>query len=504
MILVLVPRSNRIALYVTLNVAFLLALILGCGIGAQQNPRLGYLMLLFALCSSYVIDLDGYNGRYALLAVFLNMYWIYFGLQDLTDLYNGRSVQGYDGFLSPAETVILVGGVLLVLAYRVVVALRNPARGVVHSKDWSIRSALVVGLFLWLVGIGATYYWYFFVVTDKTVEGTEGIAKLSQYLTSGLVLAQMLLPIGIMLLAYAWRAARSRFLLVVIVAVISIQILFGFVVDIKGMAISGLSLVIVTIVLTDGRVPKLWVAAAALFIYVAFPVFQAYRAVVTGNIARTEVLSNLQATLDKVLLAKARVNTGHDRAQTFFERLSLKASVQMIVDGTSNGIPFQHGYTLTPVLSAFVPRILWTDKPDIPTGRIVNKVFHVTDQEETYISPSHLGELYWNFGWPGVFVGMTVIGALCGFVARRNLAECRTVTRLLLTVITVELVIHGFEGSMAGTYVVLLRSTAAVGLLHLVFAKLPVRGTSRETILSSSVRPPEKSDEMIPFPNLLT
>jgi len=497
------PQSNRVALYVSLNVAFLLVLILGYGIGAPQNPRLGYLVLLFALCSSYVVDLDGYNGRYALLAIFLNMYWIYFGVQDLTDLYHGVSTSGYEGLLSPTETVILVGGILLVLSYRVVVTLRNPVHRVVHAKDWSIRSALVVGLFLWLVGIGATYYWYFFVVTDKTVEGTKGIARISQYLTSGLVLAQMLLPVGIMLLAYAWRTARSRLLLALILAVISLQFLIGFVVDIKSMAIGGLSLVIVTIILTDGRVPKLWIAAAAVSIYVAFPVFQAYRAVVTGNIARTEVLNNLQATLEKVLAAKERVNSGRDRAQTFLERLSLKASVQMIVDGTANGIPFQHGYTLEPVLAAFVPRILWTDKPDIPTGRIINKVFHVTDQEETYISPSHIGELYWNFGWPGVLVGMSAIGTICGLVARRNLAECRTVTHLLLTVITVELVVHGFEGSMAGTYVVLQRSLAAVGLLHLIFAKLPVTGNSRGTIVRSSLGLSEESKSLIPFPNLL-
>jgi hypothetical protein len=102
-------------------------------------------------------------------------------------------------------------------------------------------------------------------------------------------------------------------------------------------------------------------------------------------------------------------------------------------------------------------------------------VFNVTAQEETYISPSHLGEMYWNFGWPGVLAGMALVGAICGLVGRFNLAECRTVTRLLVFVTTVELLIHGFEGALAG-YVVWLRSIAAIGLLHLAFARVRVTG----------------------------
>jgi hypothetical protein len=279
--------------------------------------------------------------------------------------------------------------------------------------------------------------------------------------------------------------------------------LLGFVIDIKGMAIGGLVLVIVTIVLLEGRIPKGWLAAAALFVYVGFPVFQAYRGVISGNVSRAEVLSNLGKTLDKVLAAETRVNTGRDRAQTFFERLSLKSSVEMIVGGTARGIPYEEGFTMTPILSAFLPRVVWTDKPDVPTGRILNKVFHVTDQEETYISPSHLGELYWNFGWAGALVGMTSIGAILGMVARLNLADRRTVTRLLMTVMTVEMLIHGFEGAIAGSYVVWMRSAAAIGVMHWIFAKVPVSASGARPHAPARVPAPPHDRTLAPFPNLL-
>lgn len=501
------PRKYGYALYAAANVLFVFVLALGYGLGAPQNPRMLYLFLLFALCSSSIIDLDGLNARYILLAIFLGVYFVYFGVQDLTNLFNGLSINGSEPPLSLTEQIILAGGFMLILGYRIAVGVGKDAAKAQTARDWPLSSALAVGVTLWTIGIVATYYWYFFVVTDKTLEGTRGILGLGQYATTGLILAQLLQPLGILLFCYGWRISRSKILLLMLLAMLAIQVLLGFVIDIKGMALSGGSLVIVTIMLTEGRAPKLWIAGMMVFIYLAFPVFQAYRTVVTGNgVARTEVIANLGKTLDAVLAAKEKVNSGRERAQTFLERLSLKASVQLIVNGTSNGIPFQNGYTLSPILSTFVPRLLWSDKPDIPTGRILNKEFHLSDQAETYISPSHLGEMYWNFGWTGVLLGMTLVGALCGWVARFNLAECRTVTRLLIFVTTVDMLIHGFESSVAAIYVVWLRSMAAIGLMHWVFARVRVSSRAVAPSASTSAWNMAGKAPLLPvvrYPNLL-
>jgi hypothetical protein len=146
----------------------------------------------------------------------------------------------------------------------------------------------------------------------------------------------------------------------------------------------------------------------------------------------------------------------------------------MIVSRTGQSVPFQNGYTLSPLLTVFVPRILWPNKPDVPTGRLVNKAFHVSDQAETNISPSHLGELYWNFGWPGVVIGMTCIGLLLGFLgARYDLSQAVTLTRVLILIATVKVLIMGFESVIAVQYSVWLRSMLAIGILHVLFAKMP-------------------------------
>jgi len=130
--------------------------------------------------------------------------------------------------------------------------------------------------------------------------------------------------------------------------------------------------------------------------------------------------------------------------------------------------PYQNGRTLVELVLAFVPRMIWPDKPSVATGQVFNKEL-VRGIGDTYISPSHLGELYWNFGWPGLTCGMTLIGMLLGYIgARTSLAERTSATRLLILLATVATACLQFEASVSVTYVVWIRSLAAIGLLHLL------------------------------------
>src|SRR5208283_2536171 len=219
----------------------------------------------------------------------------------------------------------------------------------------------------------------------------------------------------------------------------------------------------------NGRLPKAWIAAGLMFVVFIYPYFTAYRTAIHGaGIARTAVVENFGEVLQKTIAAKDKVNNGRDRAQTFLERANVKGSVEVIVQRTGEGgVAFQRGYTLSPILEAFMPKIIWADKVRIPTGQLFNKQFHLYDSDDVYISPSHLGELSWNFGWPGVVLGMGLIGSICGWVgARFNLAESRTVTRVLVTIITIKQLIVIFESAIADSYVVWLRSLAGIGILH--------------------------------------
>jgi hypothetical protein len=504
----LAAPQNRLVFYAGLNVAFLILVGICYGLGDSQNPRILYLALIFALCSTPTLYLDGLNGKYSLLGIFLGVYFVMYGVGDLGALIDGIETEPSHGILSAPELVILIGGAILVLSYRAVVSFASSTSAATAPRDWSTRAILVVGLLMWLIGTYATYEWYVYIVTDTTNEAVrKGIQSHSGYGISAYILAQMMQPVGILLIAYAWRRARLRFLFPVVLAIVFFQVVLGFVADIKGLAMLGGILVIITIVLVDARIPKLWLAGAVAYAILVIPVFQAYRTEIHGNrgISRASVVENFGKTLDLVLSATDRVNTGRHRAQTFLERSSLRASVQMIVDRTGEDVPYQHGYTLTPLIATFIPKVVWSDKPDVPTGQVVNKEFHVAEGEDVYISPSHLGELYWNFGWTGVLVGMAGIGGILGLVGRLNLAGGKTITRLLVIVVTIKQTVIGFEGVIAASYVVWLRSLAGIGLLHLVFARIPVsRSVPSNAVGDESIFIPLSSVDAKPFPNLLS
>jgi hypothetical protein len=509
-------RNHRFALYALINVAFILSMGIAQGIGGSANPRFIYLALMCALCGSPILYLDKLNGRYSLLSIFLAAYFLMMGAGPFSELFQGTSSERSLAPLSSTELVVLVGGLLVVLSYRWMVTLHSAAARSAIARDWSRSSVLVGGAVMWAIGTYATYQWYVHIVTDTTNEAViHGIRSESTLDISLSILAQMVQPVGILLIAYAWRSYRMPILLVPVIAVVVLQVALGFVADAKGLAMLGGILVMMSIVFVDARIPKLWLLGAVLYALLVFPIFQAYRTEIHGNrgIARTAVVANFGKILRLALSAEDRVNTGTHRAQTLLERSSVLGSVQMIVEKTGNGVAFQHGYTLTPLLATFVPRLLWSDKPDVPTGQLVNKEFHVSEGQDVYISPSHVGELYWNFGWPGVILGMSLIGCMLGWIGSRfNLADASTVTRLLVTVVTIKQLVMGFEGVIAASYVVWLRSLAGIGLLHLMFARVSVKRCNTDTIavdtpdaarFSPILLTPGRVSDAKPFPNVL-
>jgi hypothetical protein len=512
------PRAainRRFSLYVILNAAFALVVGIAYAAGGFPNPRLLHLILLFALCSSVAIDIDRLNGPYALLGLFMLVYFVSYGVGDLSDLFRGgdpalaSSSHPTGNLLSKTELVILLGGIMLVLGYRAAVFTVNAGRTARSPREWPKHTIMIVGPILWAIGTYATYMWHVYIVPDTTNEAFQkGIAGISTFAASVNILGQMMQPLGILLLAYAYRTYRNPILLPLVIGVVVLQMLLGFVVDIKGLAMLGGILVILTCVLVDGRLPKGWLAAGAVFVVLVFPIFQAYRTAIHGDrgLARTAVIQNLGKVLQLTLAAEDKVNSGRNRAQTFLERSSVKGSTELIVEKTGNGVEFQQGHTLTPILATFVPKIIWADKREVKTGQLFNKSFHITDSDDIFISPSHLGEFYWNFGWSGVVLGMGFIGVICGWVgARFNMAEYSTVTRILVTVVTIKQLIVGFEGAIAPSYVVWLRSLAAIGILHVIFARVSVvsrvfKPANSEAEVVSGASP----DGQRMFPNLLT
>lgn len=75
---------------------------------------------------------------------------------------------------------------------------------------------------------------------------------------------------------------------------------------------------------------------------------------------------------------------------------------------------FQYGRGLQYVPMTFIPRALWRDKPILDPGREFTTVLGWAKDPSlatTSTGQTSAGELYWNFGWPGVLLGMYLCGA---------------------------------------------------------------------------------------------
>ena len=506
---------RRVMIYVALNGAFLLTSVIASMSRGGSTGTLIYLIVLFALCTAPVVMLDRLNGRFALLGIFTAMYFVFFGALDATALLLGGPAppDGGESFISEAEFGILCGAAAALLGFRIGLALVRPERARRAVYDWRPAAILAVGLLVWLVGAAAIVYFQVFVVPEKTNFATEqGLASLGPALTFVVMLGQMIEPMGLVILAYGYARFRTVPWLLLVLVMVAVQVGIGFVADIKAVAMLAGILVILARMLVDNRLPKGWMIAGACLLLFSFPLFQAYRADVTGarGLNHIQALMNIDKVLQVVLANRDKVmeRPGEERSQTFFERASLKGNVELAFEHTGIDTPLREGDTLVGLLVAFIPRLIWPDKPDVAVGQLFNKEFIRTGDPNTYISPSHLGELYWNFGWPGILLGMAFIGALLGFVAAKcDMAEGQSVTRLMVLLATVKYACLGFEGSIAIAYIVWLRSLGAIALLHLALARqrsTADSGPSPEpsSRSASALRP--AGEAFLPrFPNLM-
>lgn len=469
-------RPNRSSLYVGLNVGFLLLLVFGLAAGGDPEPRLLYLALLFALCTGPLLYADGANGRYAILTVLMPLMFMYYGVPDFLRLVPdlGPPASGLStGILSKAEIGILVGLSLMVLGYRTAIATWRGRPSRMGTKDWQRSTVVSLGIVFWLIGLSGTWFWQSEIV-ERYVSTTVGAGT-----AIPLLISRLIQPIGVGLLAYAYISSRRQGLLLLVATVLAIEFAFGFIADSKELAMRSAIIVIVGKYLLDGRVPKQWLAIAAVVIALTFGVFQAYRFEVLqmGRQTRAGAAENLSQNVDKALnskmLADGLLQSG---ILSFASRINLKPTFELVIERVGEDVAYRNGDTLVHILTSFIPRIIWPEKPDSSVGQLFNREFQASADPDTYISATHLAEFYWNFGWAGLVAGMFTVGFILGAINTRiALAEGRSLTRFLILVSTIYMLCLRFEGSIAIEYIVWMRSVGVILLLHLAFARVTPR-----------------------------
>ena len=98
------------------------------------------------------------------------------------------------------------------------------------------------------------------------------------------------------------------------------------------------------------------------------------------------------------------------------------AKTSAIIDYVDTNDSYLLGSSFFNTLLAPIPRVWWPEKPNIRIGPYVGQEI-LRFNNESGAPPGGIGELYLNFGWPGVFIGMAVLGAIVARLWRQYIAS---------------------------------------------------------------------------------
>ncbi len=96
------------------------------------------------------------------------------------------------------------------------------------------------------------------------------------------------------------------------------------------------------------------------------------------------------------------------------ERLSQLGILAVVINKTPSEVPFRYGVTYLPLISKWIPRIVWDGKPTENQGNQFGHWYGFIgpDDFNTSVNLPWLVELFLNFGWGGLFWGMLTLGVI--------------------------------------------------------------------------------------------
>jgi len=175
-------------------------------------------------------------------------------------------------------------------------------------------------------------------------------------------------------------------------------------------------------------IPALVVVLATFYLFIVAPVIYTAREkpLQEGEDPRQHIVESF----DTWLKERPEVLSGsffEEQVDQFLNRQFDVVPVGFIM-GEVNSSGLLMGDSLKYAAFAFVPRVLWPGKPNVTRGAWFSTylgLFETEAEATTSIGMTATGELYWNYGMPGVFLGMLAIGSLIGLLWRMASADPR-------------------------------------------------------------------------------
>ena len=440
------------------------------GLPRDRLPLLGVTVLLMIAVLSFVaVDrMRPRERRNLLLSIFSFTYLVFFVVPVFV-FYLGASV--YDPLASPnpnpltPETV--TWGVIAALVGYVMLVAGNllPVGGALARflpqmrREWSYQTSLVIAVVIIPVGWVVRLIAEFGLMPDRAGSGALGAVS-------------MFTSFGIALLTLCYVRHRSRGALTLMFLLIPPSVVFGFFTGSKSEALLPVVMIALVHVVVSRRLRAWWVAAFLLVMAFFYPISEVYRTYAWGRglsavdvIASPDRAIKLIERFNKATTLGEHIGLGLEATS---HRLNGLGILSTIVRDAGNRVPFQGGWSLVYVPASYIPRVLWPEKPKFMTGQWVTDNFGSGPEVQSSTGPTWIGELYFNFGWPGVVIGMMFLGVWFRFLQEFFLGANPTTPSLLAGVITVAGTGIGVTGDGLTAINSVVFNVTPVLLLHLL------------------------------------
>jgi len=416
------PPQQRLASpveTVAVLVVMLLFMLLVLLIGVASNVTSSELtMLALALLTIFIclVPLIASRSRPVLERHILLSLWsagaaVYFGVPVFTQYFLiSEPVEGVVRTSNIAPADLVAGQTLVLIALASMYAgyfqpvSRVAAQFVPRPKfDWTHNAALMVALVMIPMGWFVTVGGQFGLIPARLGSGALGAVATASYMGLGLL--------AIIVIRYRSRPAAMLILLLLVPTMV-----FAFFTGSKRAVLSPIACVGLGYLVCVRRIQLRWIVAGALLLITLYPTAQFYRQfVLAGNTLNlADVVTNPGRVLGLMSAFAGSVDPG-DYIRVGIEastaRLDALGILSVIVRDTPTKVPFQEGWTLSYVALSFIPRVIWPGKPSMAVGQWVTDNYASPDgfiQSST--GSTWIGEFYFNFGIPGVIVGMLLIG----------------------------------------------------------------------------------------------
>lgn len=348
------------------------------------------------------------------------------------------------------------------LGVRLASRVRIPAVTSLESPNLWLSGAL------FLVGLGSQ-------IVVLQINAAHGATNLPPSIESAISEATVLMIIGLSLLTMAAAPSGRNFAR----AVLGFAVMTGVGVGLIGQFKEPAIIAVLTVLITwqfrarngvSWRGLLLFVLVVTLFI---FPLVTLARE--TSDRLKTQdpvrVLLALPSTARDLGLAPTPLPPGPYRALTdpfllVSNRFYGFDTFTLAVRYTPSVVPYQYGRTLIGILQGAIPRAIWPDKPDVGIGAWFAAHYWGGSEPGAPVVPqavSHPGELWINFGVPGVVVGLALLGVWYRFVYIALNPSLSAVHAVLYSVVFVTVV--DVDRDVQLTYVTLIQRMVTAALI---------------------------------------